>query len=129
MTRRPHVVYDLLYSFERQVRPAQQENGLNGPRREGTEGERRRQDEEFVQEGPLCDGPQHGQLSGGGKPDGLLCVDSEVVAQNACRLFAGHFRHDGHVVHQHGDVVKQGKESTGHEAKVQSTGCQVLFLT
>ena len=119
---------DLFHAFVRQVRPAQHENGFNGPRREGTEGKRSGQDEKLVQEGPFCDGPQYGQLAGRRKPHSLLCIDSEVVAQNARRLFARHFRHDGHVVHQRGNVVEQGKESTGHEAKVQSTGCQELSL-
>ena len=128
MPRRPHIVNDLLDAFVGEVCPTQQQDGLNHPRREGTEGERRRQDEELVQEGTLGDGPQHGQLTGSREPDGFLCIDGEVVPQDAGRFFARQLRHDGHVVHQRGNVVEQCKESTGHEAKVLFSACHVLCL-
>jgi hypothetical protein len=68
---------------------------------------------DLVEQRPLGDRPDHGQLAVRAHAGDLLGVEREVVADHAGRLAGGHAREQGDVVEQRRDVVDEGEEPGG----------------
>jgi len=112
------LVRDLLEPLVAEVEAADHQERRDGPRRDRTDEEGRRDEDRLVEEGALEDPPHDRELALGADPRHLLGVQREVVAEDARRLLRGDLREDRDVVEDGRDVVEEGEEAGGGHGAV-----------
>ena len=107
-------VRELFKTLKAQEGAAHHKQRCDRPGREGTDGQRRRNQNSLVDERALGHGPHHGQFAVGFHARDLLRIERQVVTQHASRFLGCDFGQQGHVVQYAGDVIDQGKQAGGH---------------
>jgi len=93
-----------------------------GEKNNGDE-QRRKHEDDLVDQRALGHGPDHGNLALGAHARDLLGVEGQVIAQHAGRLLRSHLGHDGHIV-GHGHALA-GRD-LGHEGHVVKDRCNIV---
>ncbi|MNN09971.1 hypothetical protein D3C81_1228810 [compost metagenome] len=111
------LVGELLKPFKAQIGTADHQQRCDQPRNERTDRQRRRHQDQFIDERTLGDRPDHRDFPFGTHATDLLSVERQVVTEYAGRFLGGHLGHQGHVI-QHGrDVVDQHQQTAScHES-------------
>ncbi|MOA41091.1 hypothetical protein D3C78_1630240 [compost metagenome] len=96
----------LLHAFEAQEGAAQHQQRRHRPRQKGADQERRRHQDQLIDERTPGHRPHDGQFPVDRHAGHLLRVQRQVVAQHPGGFLGRHFGHDGDVVQNRGDVVE-----------------------
>jgi len=108
------LVHELLEPLVAEIDAADHQERQHGPRCQGADGQRRRDQDGLVQQGALGDRPYHRELAVGSYARHLLGVEREIVAQNAGGLLRGGLREHGDVVEHGRDIVEESEQARGH---------------
>ncbi len=102
-------------AFEAQIKAAQHQQGRYRPGDEAADGQRRRYQDQLVLQRTDGHRPDHRQLAFGTHAGHLLCIQRQIVAEDAGGFLGGNLGHQGNVVEDRGNVVDQGKQAgSGH---------------
>ena len=121
--RMQEFVGQLLATLKAQKGAADHEQRRDSPGNEGADEQRRRHEDDLVDQRALGHGPDNGNLALGAHARDLLGVKGQVIAQHAGRLLRSHLGHDGHIV-GHGHALA-GRD-LGHEGHVVKDRCNIV---
>jgi len=107
-------VRELLETLVAQEQPARDQQRRDHPGRDDAQDERRRHQDQLVDQRALEYRPDHRQLALRTHAGDLLGVHGEVIAEHARGLPRRDLGQDGHVIEHGGNVIEQGKQASGH---------------
>ena len=111
------LVREFFETFETQVGATDHQQWGDQPRDEHADRQRRRHQDQFVDERTLCHRPNDGDFPLRAYAGDLLGIERQVVAEHAGGLLGSHFGHQRNVVQNGGDVVDQHQQTAScHES-------------
>jgi hypothetical protein len=103
-------------ALKTKVRAAEHQQGCHRPRQKRADRQRRRHQNQLVDERALGHSPDHRQLAFGAYARYLLGVERQIVAQYAGGFLRRHLGHQRNVVEYRGDIVDQHQKTAScHE--------------